>query len=294
MRVFVTGATGFIGSAVVKELLQAGHDVVGLARSDEKAEALLEAGAEAVLGSLENPSGLQQAAADADGVIHLAFNHDFSMFAENCEQDRRVIEALGAALVGTDKPLIVTSGSLVGQSEPGRPVRESDVAVDVAINPRAASEEAAAVAGQGVNVSVVRLSQVHDPLRQGLITFVIGVYRDKGTCAYVGDGANGFAAVHIDDAARLYRLALEKAEPGARYHAVGEEAVSAKRIAEIIGKHVSLPVSSIAPGAAEAFFGWLGMMIGRDGSASSAWTREALGWEPAGPGLLVDLDQGCF
>jgi len=295
MRVFVTGATGFVGLAVVEELLEAGHQVLGLCRSEEKAEVLAAAGAEVCRGSLEDPACLREAAAAADGVVHLAFNHDFSRFAESCEHDRRVIELLGSALEGSARPLVVTSGVLVAQAGQGRPAAESDAPLGVDIVPRAASEEAAAaVAANGGNVSIVRLSQVHDPVRYGLVSYAIGMYRDKGACAYVGDGLNAISAVHVRDAARLYRLALEKAEPGACYHAVAEEGVPMKAIVETIGRHLQLPVRSVAPGEAGDFFGWLATMIGRDGAASSARTRQALGWRPAGPGLLADLERGRF
>lgn len=294
MRVFVTGATGFIGSVVVRELLDAGHEVLGLARSDEKAKALAATGAEVCRGSLEDLDGLKKAAASADGVIHLAFNHDFSKFAENCENDRRVIQALGSALVGSRRPFVVTTGLAV-QAAPGEPVTEDDEPVDTSVIPRAASEEAAvAVAESGVNVSVVRLPQVHDPVRQGLITPLIEIYRDKGVCAHVGDGHHRWPAVHVLDAARLYRLALEKAEPGARYHAVAEQGVPLKDIAGTIGGHLQLPVRSIPPEEAGAFFGWLAMMVEHDGPASSEKTRKRLGWKPVGPGLLADLGNGQY
>lgn len=276
MRVFVTGATGFIGSAVVRELLSAGHEVLGLARSEDKAEALIAAGAEAFRGSLEEPKDLQRAVADADGVIHLAFDHDFSKFAANCERDRRVIEALGTALAGTNRPLVVTSGTLVAEAEPGQPATENDRAVDASLNPRAVSENAVAtVVANGGNACLVRLPQVHDPVRQGLITWAVDIYREKGMCCYVDAGLNAVPAVHVSDAARVFRLALEKAEPGARYHAVAEEGVTMKVIAEAIGQRLQLPVRSIAAQEAEAFFGWLikmvGMMIRRPASKRASY-----------------------
>jgi nucleoside-diphosphate-sugar epimerase len=291
MRVFVTGATGFIGSAVVKELIAAGHQVIGLYRSEEKAAALAAAGAELYRGSIAEPDSLKEGAARADGVIHLAFNHDFSRFVANCEVDRRVIEALGSPLAGSDRPLIVTSGTGIANTVPGRPAEEDNATVGSNVHPRAASEEAAAaVAASGVNVSVVRLPQVHDTARQGLITPVIEMYRAKGACAYLGDGLNRWPAAYVLDVARLYRLAIEKAERGAKYHAVAEEGVSMRDIAEALGRRLKLPVKSIAPEEGPAFFGWLGMFAGLDMPASSAQTRRRLGWEPTGPGLITDLE----
>src|SRR5271165_194938 len=291
MRVFVTGATGFIGSAVVKELIGAGHQVLGLCRSNEKAGALAAAGAEVYRGSLEDLDSLRQGAARSDGVIHLAFNHDFSKFAENCENDRRAIKALGEGLAGSDRPLVVTSGTAMANTAPGQLATEDGPTISSAVFPRAISEEAAAsVAADGINVSVVRLPQVHDPVRQGLITPAIAAYREKGVCAYVGEGRNRWPAAHFLDVARLYRLAIEKAEPGAKYHAVGEEGVSLRDIAETIGRRLKLPVKSIASGEAPAFFGWLAMFISHDMPASAAQTRKKLGWEPKGPGLIADLE----
>lgn len=292
MRVFVTGATGFIGSAVVKELIAAGHQVLGLCRSDDKAAALAAAGAEVYRGSLEDAESLTRGAAQSDGVIHLAFNHDFANFVANCADDRRVIEALGAALAGSARPLIVTSGTGIANTVPGEPAREDNATVDSATHPRAASEEAAtAVAAQGVNVSVVRLPQVHDPVAQGLISPAIAIYREKGVCAYLGDGLNRWPAAHVLDVARLYRLAIEAAEPNAKYHAVAEEGVALRDIAQAIGRRLRLPVKSVTPQEAPAYFGWLAMFAGLDMPASSAQTRKKLGWEPTGPGLIADLDR---
>ncbi len=291
MRVFVTGATGFIGSAVVKELIAAGHQVLGLCRSDEKAAALAAAGAEVHRGSLEDEKSLREGAARSDGVIHLAFNHDFSKFAVNCEDDRRVIKALGSALVGSERPMIVTSGTGMANTVPGQPAREENATVGSGVHPRAASEEAAAIAAaDGVNMSVVRLPQVHDRARQGLISPAIGIYREQGLCAYVGDGLNRWPAAYVLDVARLYRLAIEKAEPSAKYHAVAEEGVSMRAIAEAIGRRLKLPAKSIPPEETQAFFGWLAMFAGYDMPASSEQTREKLGWEPTGPGLIADLE----
>jgi nucleoside-diphosphate-sugar epimerase len=292
MRVFVTGATGNIGSVVVKELIAAGHQVLGLCRSDGKAAGLAAAGAEVHRGSLEDLDSLKSGAARSDGVIHLAFNHDFSRFVANCEDDRGVINALGSVLAGSDRPLIVTSGTGIANTVPGQPAKEDNATVGSDVHPRAASEEAAAsVAAEGVNVSVVRLPQVHDPVTQGLITPAIGMYRDKGVCAYVGDGLNRWPAAHMLDVARLYRLALERAEPGAKYHAVAEEGVAMRDIAEAVGRRLKLPVRSIAPEETQAYFGWLSMFAGHDMPASSAQTRRKLGWEPTGPGLIADLEK---
>jgi nucleoside-diphosphate-sugar epimerase len=292
MRVFVTGATGFIGSVVVKDLITAGHQVLGLCRSDEKAAALAAAGAEVYRGSLEDAGSLKEGAARSDGVIHLAFNHDFSKFQANCEDDRRVIQMLGSALAGSDRPLVVTSGTGIANTVPDQPAKEDNATIGSDVIPRAASEEAAAsVAADGVNVSVVRLPQVHDAVKQGLITPAIEMYREKGVCAYIGDGLNRWPAAYVLDVARLYRLAIEKAEPNAKYHAVAEEGVSMRDIAEALGRRLKLPAKSIAPEEAQAFFGWLAMFAGHDMPASSAQTRRTLGWEPTGPGLIADLEK---
>lgn len=292
MRIFVTGATGFIGSAVVRELIAAGHQVLGLCRSEGKAAALSAAGAEVHRGSLEDGDGLKAGVVRADGVIHLAFNHDFSKFVANCEDDRRVIEGLGSALAGTSRPLVVTSGTALANTVPGEPAREDSAVVDSRAHPRAASEmTAAAIAARGGNVSVVRLPQVHDRTRQGLVTFLIALYRAKGVCAYVGDGRNRWPAAPVGDVARLYRLAIERALPDAKYHAVAEEGVAMRDIAEAIGRRLDLPVRSITPDEVPGFFGWLGMFAGLDMPASSAQTRKILGWVPTGPGLLADLER---
>jgi nucleoside-diphosphate-sugar epimerase len=291
MRVFVTGATGFIGSAVVDDLIEAGHQVLGLARSEEKAVALARVGAEVIRGSVEDLKSLQEVAARSDGVIHLAFNHDFSKYVANCEDDRRVIEALGAALIGSHRPFIVTSGTVIANTVAGQLALEDNAAASSAVIPRAASEEAAAaVAAKGVNVSIVRLPQVHDPVAQGLITYAIALAREKKVSPYIGDGSNRWPAAHRLDVARLYRLALEKAERGARYHAVAEEGVPFRDIAEVVGRRLKVPAVSIAPAEAAAHFGWLAPFAARDVPASSAQTRQRLGWRPTGPGLIVDLE----
>jgi len=292
MRVFVTGATGNVGSRVVTDLIAAGHQVIGLCRSDAKAPALAATGAEVYRGSIAEPESLKDGAARSDGVIHLAFNHDFSRFVQNCEDDRRVVATLGSVLKGSDRPLIVTSGTPIANTVPGEPAKEDNPTVGSNVHPRAASEEAAeAVAAEGVNVSVVRLPQVHDPVTQGLITPAIMMYREKGVCAYVGDGRNRWPAAHVVDVACLYRLAIEKAERGAKYHAVAEEGVPMRDIAEAIGRRLSLSVKSIAPAEAPAYFGWLAMFAGHDMPASSAQTRKKLGWAPTGPGLIEDLER---
>jgi nucleoside-diphosphate-sugar epimerase len=291
MRVFITGATGFIGSAIVKELIDAGHQVLGLSRSDAGAKSLIAAGAQVHRGDLEDLESLRSGAAVSDGVIHCAFNHDFSKYAANCEADRHAIEALGSALVGSDRPLVVTSGTACAIT-PGRPATEEDAPISSSTGiPRSASEEAAAsMSSRGVRVSVVRLPQVHDRVKQGLITPVIALAREKGVSAYVGNGLNRWPAVHVLDTAPLYRLALEKGVAGARYHAVAEEGVTIREIAEAIGRVLKVPVVAKSPEEAADHFGWLGAFAGIDAPASSALTQQRLGWRPTGPGLIADLE----
>jgi nucleoside-diphosphate-sugar epimerase len=294
MRIFLTGATGFIGSALVPELIQAGHHVIGVTRSDDGARALDAAGAEVHRGTLEDPESLRRGAAQADAVIHTAFDHDFSKFVENCEKDKRVIAALGSALAGSDRPLIITSGTGMGSGRHGEPASE-DVFDSTHPNPRIASELAGnALLDAGINVSVVRLPQVHNPFKQGLISPVVEIAREKGVVAYVGKGDNRWPAGHLSDVALLYRLAVEAGERGARYHAVGEEGVSSRVIAESLGRGLKLPVVSIAPEEAAAHFGWMAMFVGLDMPASSALTQARLNWHPTGPTLIEDLDEARY
>ncbi|OLL31169.1 NAD-dependent dehydratase [Burkholderia sp. SRS-W-2-2016] len=294
MRIFLTGATGFIGSALVPELLAAGHQVLGMTRSDAGAQALAAAGADVHRATLEDAASLRAGAAQADAVIHVAFDHDFTNFVANCEKDRRVIAALGAELGGSQRPLLITSGTGIGSGTHGEPASE-DVFNAAHPNPRIGSELAGqALLDAGVNVSVMRLPQVHDPLRQGLISPLVAIARDKGVVAYVGEGLNRWPAGHLSDVVRLYRLAIEKAQPGARYHAVGEEGVTSRAIAESLGRGLKLPVVSIAAEQAGEHFGWMAMFAGLDMPASSALTQARLGWKPSGPTLLSDLDQARY
>jgi nucleoside-diphosphate-sugar epimerase len=289
MRVFVTGATGFIGSALVKELLSAGHQVLGLTRSEAGAKALETAGAEVHRGALEDLESLRRGAAAADGVIHLAFVHDWSKFQQNCEIDKHAIEALGSVLAGSDRPLIVTAGT-AGLAAPGQVATEDHVVPPNFPFPRVSEQTALSLLPKGVRASVMRLPQVHDTVKQGLVTYAIAVAREKGVSAYVGEGRNRWAAAHVLDVAHLYRLALEAHEAGAKYHAVAEEGVAMRNIAEAIGQGLKVPVVSLSPEQAQAHFGWLSMFTSHDLVASSAQTRERLGWHPTGPGLIADLE----
>ena len=289
MRVFVTGATGFIGSALIPEFIQAGHSVLGLTRSEAGAEKLRAAGAEVLHGNLEDLDSLRKGAANSDGVIHLAFNHDFAQFQKNCDDDRKAIEAIGEVLHGSNRPFVITSGTAMAANVDGRPSTEDGPTA--AWNPRAASEAAVKeLTARGVNTSVMRLAQIHDTRKQGLVPYATAVAREKRVSAYIGDGANRWPAAHVADVARLYRLAFEKAEPGAIYHAVDEEGVSMKSIAEALGRGLKVPVVSIRPDEAEAHFGWLARFVGHDMPASSALTQKKLNWKPTGPSLIADLD----
>lgn len=289
MRIFVTGATGFIGSHVVSKLIDAGHQALGLARSDAAADALIAAGAEAHRGDIEDLDSLRAGAALADGVIHTAFDHDFSKFVENCEKDRRAIEALGISFVGTSKPLVITSSTAMGSAALGERASE-DVFNSSSPNPRVASELAGqALLDRGVHVITIRNSQIHDARKQGLVSDVLALARNRGISAYIGEGANAWSAAHISDTALLYRLALEKNEAGARYHGTAESGISFRDIAEAIGKHFGLPVRSLSTDEASDHFGWLAAFVSKDMSAANALTRQRLSWNPQGPTLLEDL-----
>ncbi len=289
MRVFITGANGFIGSAVVSELLSAGHQVSGLARSEKTARALQAAGADVQYGSLDNHDSLRAGAAKADGVIHLAFNPDYANFEDSCDLDRRAIEAIGEALVGAGKPFLVPNG-LAGLA-PGRVVTEDDgIPADYRF-PRMSEQTALHLASQGVAASVVRLSQIHDTRRQGLVTSLIQIARATAVSAYVGDGGNRWPAAHVSDAARLFRLVLEAAETGARYHAVAEEGIELRAIAATIGRVLGLPTRSLSAEEAEGHFGPFALFASQDMPASSKTTVQKTGWRPTGPSLLDDLEQ---
>ncbi|MFB8183455.1 SDR family oxidoreductase [Streptomyces sp. NPDC055966] len=287
MRVLVTGATGFIGSAVTAELIGAGHQVLGLARSDASAAALTAAGAEAVRGTIGDLDILRTAAAECDGVIHLAFGHDFAQHEAAARAESDAVEAFGDALAGSDRPLVIASGGPVGTERDTPPASGS---------PRIAGARAAlAQAERGVRSSIVRLAPtVHDADTCGLVQQLIGTARDKGFSGYLGDGANRWPSVHRLDAARLFRLALENAPAGTVLHGVGEEGVPLRAIAEAIGRHLDVPVKAVAAEDAAAHFGFLARILGNDMRASNALTRELLDWQPVHPGLLSDLDQGRY
>jgi nucleoside-diphosphate-sugar epimerase len=290
MRVFLTGATGFIGSHLVPELINAGHRVLGLSRTVVGADALTRAGAEVLRGDMNDYDRLRTGAATADAVIHAAFNHDFANLKQNCEDDRKIIETLGEVLAGSDRPLLVTSGTGLARSRTAGPAVETDYHVASTEFPRAASEEAAdAVMAKGVLVMVIRLPQVHDTRKQGRITHHIQLARQHGRVAYIGAGKNRLPAVHISDAVRLYRLALESGRAGARYHAVDEEGVALRDIAAVIGAGLKIPVESITLEQAPQYFGALASLTMVDLAASGALTRRELNWNPTGPDLLTDL-----
>lgn len=292
MRVFVTGASGWIGSALVPDLIESGHEVVGLARSDSSARALSGAGAEVRRGSLEDLDSLHEGAAKADGVIHLAFHHDFSEYEAANELDRRAIASLGSALKGSDRPLVIASG--VATTATGRPATEEDTA-DPEFPRSSATDLTLGLTGDGVRSSVVRLPPtVHGEGDKGFIPRLIGVAREKGVSGYVGDGSNVWPAVHRTDAARVFRLALEQAPAGSVWHAVQDEGVPTRTIAEVIGRHAGVPAESIDAEAAPAHFGWISFIWAADLPTSSGLTRRRLGWAPVGPGLIDDLEEGHY
>jgi len=298
MKVFVTGATGFIGSAVVRELTEAGHQVLGLARSDTSAASLASAGAQVHRGMLDDLDSLRSAATATDGVIHLAYNHDFSDYLGAAQTDLRAVETIGAALKGSDKPFVIASGTLMLTFllPPGRLGTEKDVADAGLVAPRIVSENAVlALAERGVRSSIVRLSpSVHNEEKSGFVGTLIDIARAKGVSSYIGDGSNRWPAVHQLDAAHLFRLALEKAPAGSVLHGVADEGVPCRTIAEVIGRHLDLPVVSISPADAGEHFGWLGQFFAIDNPTSSALTRELLGWQPVHPGLITDLEEGHY
>jgi len=305
MRVFITGASGWIGSAVVPELISAGHQIVGLARSDASAAALTAAGAEVRRGTLDDLGTLRSAAAESDGVIHLAFQHDIAFsgrFEDASDADRRAIDTFGEALAGSDRPFLIASGTLA--LAPGRVATEQDgqvagsVSAAVPAGPAkrwANARATVALADRGVRSSVVRLPPtVHGDGDHGFLSTVVATARAKGVSGYIGDGANRWPAVHRSDAAHLFRLALENAPAGSTLHAVADEGVPIRTVAEVIGRHLGLPVASVSPDDAAAHFSWLGAFLGVDGPASSAYTRELLGWQPTQPGLIDDLEKGHY
>lgn len=289
MRIFVTGARGFIGSVLVPELISAGHQVLGLTRSEAGAEKLRAAGAEFLHGDLEDLDSLRKGAERADGVIHLAFSHDFSQFEKNAADERAAIGALGEVLLGSARPFVVTSGTALAANVDGQPSTEDSPTASW--NPRAGLETIMQTfTERGLKTSIVRLAQIHDTHKQGLVPYFTAVAREKRVSAYIGDGRNRWPAAHVSDTARLYRLAFENAEAGAIYHAVDEEGIAMMKIAEALGRGLKVPVVSIKPEDTQAQFGWLSMFAGYDMPSSSSITRRKLDWKPTGPGLIADLD----
>lgn len=294
MRVFVTGASGFIGSAIVPELISAGHQVLGLARSDAAAQSLIAAGAQVLRGNLEDGDSLRSGVAQSDAVVHTAFNHDFSRFQANCEVERRAIEAMAGALAGSSRPMIISSG--VALLAPGRLSTEDLAADPNSPVPRVVTEVTAdALAARGLHISVIRLAPtVHGDGDHGFVPMLINMAREKGVAVYVGDGNNRWPAVHRLDAARVFRLALEKNAIGGRYHAIAEEGVPFREIATVIGRRLNIPVVSKTPDEAQSHFGWFAHFASIDAPASSRKTREVLGWEPRQVELIADLERGKY
>ncbi|MFT8355547.1 NAD-dependent dehydratase [Acetobacter indonesiensis] len=289
MKIFLTGANGFIGSKLVTELTNAGHQVRGLTRSDKGTRELVAAGVEAYRGDLEDLSSLRDGIAGCDGVIHTAFDHNFVNYVANCQKDQRAIEAIGKELEGSSRPFVITSTTLFGEPVAGQ-CADENIFNDKHSNPRVISEiTAESLVERGVKVALVRLSQIHDTYRQGLVTFLIDLARKTGRSAYIEKGVNCWSSAHVSDTVHLFRLALEKQVSGARYHACAEEGVSVRAIAEAIGQRFNLPVVALSENDAGAHFGWLGAFVSKDMIASSEKTKQRLDWHPTGPKLLADI-----